>query len=62
MSNEVKCPRCGSTQITAQKKGFKVGKAILGNILFGKIGLLGGFIGSNDLEIRCLKCGNKWEP
>lgn len=48
------CPKCGSTQITANKKGFSVGKAIL-------LGGVGGFIGKNKIEITCLKCGYRWK-
>jgi len=59
---ELKCPRCGSTYITANKKGFGVGKAIGGAILTGGIGLLAGFIGSGKVKITCLKCGRSWKP
>lgn len=48
------CPKCGSTQITANKKGFSVGKSIL-------LGGIGGFIGKNKIEITCLKCGYRWK-
>ncbi|WP_053071130.1 hypothetical protein [Clostridium botulinum] len=52
---EVYCPKCLSTQITANKKGFSVKKAVL-------LGGVGGFIGKNKIEITCLKCGYKWKP
>lgn len=58
----IKCPKCKSTQITANKKGFGVGKAVVGVALTGGIGALGGFIGSNKVVITCLKCGNQWKP
>lgn len=57
----IKCPQCDSTQITANKKGFGIGKAAIGGILTGGIGLLGGFIGSGKVKITCLKCGNSWK-
>ena len=57
----IKCPRCGSTQLHAGDKGFSVGKAVTGGLLFGGIGLLGGFIGSKKIVITCLKCGYKWQ-
>ena len=60
--NEIKCPKCGSTQITANKKGFSGGKTVAGAILTGGVGLLGGFFGSNKIKITCLKCGNSWSP
>ena len=59
--SKIHCPQCNSTQITAQKKGFGVGKAITGTILTGGVGALAGFIGSNNIEITCLNCGYKWK-
>jgi ribosomal protein S27E len=60
--SSIKCPKCGSTQITAQKKGFGVGKAAVGGALLGPIGLAGGLIGSGDIKITCLNCGKAWRP
>ena len=57
----LKCPRCGSFQLTANNKGFSLGKAVAGGIAFGAVGLLGGFIGSKDVMITCLQCGHKWK-
>ena len=62
MENQVKCPKCSSTQITAQKKGFSTGKAAAGAILAGGIGLAAGGIGSDDVIVNCLLCGNSWSP
>ena len=56
------CPRCGSTALSAQKKGFGLGKAAVGGIMLGGVGLLGGFLGSGKVEITCLNCGNKFKP
>ncbi len=56
------CPYCGSSQLTANKKGFGVGKAVAGAALVGDIGLLAGFIGSNKVKITCLKCGKTLKP
>lgn len=61
-TNEVHCPQCGSTQITANKKGFSGGKAVAGVVLTGGIGLLAGTIGSNKVTITCLNCGNQFKP
>lgn len=33
------CPKCGSTQLVANKKGFGAGKALTGAILTGGIGV-----------------------
>lgn len=58
----VRCPRCGSTQLTANRKGFGLGKAAAGGLLLGPVGLLGGFLGSSKVKITCLKCGYTWKP
>ena len=62
MSSELQCPRCGSNQITANKKGFSGRNAIAGAFLTGGIGLLAGTIGSNKVKITCLACGNIFNP
>lgn len=46
-SNLPKCPRCGSTAITAGQRGWN---------------LMWGFIGSSDTVNRCSNCGHKWKP
>ena len=58
----VRCPRCRSTQLIANKKGFGLGKAAAGGLLLGPVGLLGGFLGSSKVKITCLKCGYTWKP
>mgnify|MGYP001089561492 FL=1 len=58
----VRCPRCRSTQLSANKKGFGLGKAAAGGLLLGPVGLLGGFLGSSKVKITCLKCGYTWKP
>lgn len=30
------CPKCGSTSLTANKKGFGVGKAVIGTAVAGQ--------------------------
>lgn len=47
MDEKIKCPECGSEQITATQKGY---------------GLLTGFIGSGKVMITCLKCGHRFKP
>ena len=59
---EIKCPKCGSTQLTANKKGFSGTKAVGGAILTGGVGLLAGTIGSNKVKITCLSCGKEFTP
>lgn len=57
----VYCPKCYSTDLTSNKKGVSIGKAAVGAIATGGIGLLAGGIGKNKIEVTCLKCGNKWK-
>lgn len=45
--NRPRCPKCGSTSITAGQRGFS---------------LLTGFIGSGNTVNRCSNCGYKWKP
>lgn len=42
----VSCPRCKSTQISANKKGFS---------------FMTGLIGSQSVFITCLHCGKRWK-
>jgi len=57
----VRCPLCNSTQITGKKKGFGLGKAVIGGLILGPFGLLGGAIGSNKTMVVCLNCGHEWK-
>jgi hypothetical protein len=59
---QIKCPKCGSTQLTANKKGFGLGNAAVGGLLLGPVGLLGGLIGGGKVKITCLNCGHEWKP
>src|ERR1700761_243700 len=60
--NQIVCPKCGSNQLSANKKGFSGQKAVAGAILTGGIGLLAGTIGSNKIIITCLNCGHQFKP
>lgn len=60
--SKIVCPKCGSDQITSNKKGFSGKKAIGGAILTGGVGLLAGTLGSNKVKITCLACGNEFKP
>jgi len=59
---EIRCPVCGSAQITSTKKGFSLGKAAAGGLLLGGVGLLGGLVGSNKVMLNCLSCGHQFKP
>jgi hypothetical protein len=61
MSELVKCPRCGSEQITSNKQGINAGKAAAGFFLAGGVGLLAGQLGANKVRVSCLACGHDWE-
>lgn len=58
----VLCPKCGSPQVSGQAKGFGVGKAVVGGLLLGPLGLLAGTSGSKTVLVNCLACGNQWTP
>ncbi len=61
-STELQCPKCGSAQLTTNKKGFSGKKAVVGAVLTGGIGLLAGTLGSNKVKITCLSCGKVFAP
>ncbi len=56
-----KCPMCGNSltwkKVDNSKKGFSVGKAALGGILLGPVGLVGGALGKSVSTYCCGKCG-----
>ena len=47
------CPMCGETsrwkQVDNSNKGFSLGKAAVGGILLGPVGLLGGALGKKKV-------------
>lgn len=47
MENQIKCPKCGSNQISANKKGWTLST---------------GMIGANNILITCLNCGKQFKP
>lgn len=54
------CPRCHSSNIHIDKKGFGGAKACCGGLACGPLGLLFGTAGQNKLRKTCLKCNNSW--
>ena len=46
-SNQPKCPKCGSTNITTGQRGYSFWT---------------GFLGSNKTVNRCSNCGHTWKP
>lgn len=55
------CPKCGSTSLSANKKGFGIGKAVIGAYVAGPIGLVAGNIHSKKVWVTCLNCGHRWK-
>ncbi|MDR4946825.1 TerD family protein [Neobacillus cucumis] len=62
VGDDIMCPRCHSTNVSTGKKGFGLGKAAIGGLILGPVGLLGGFIGKNQLKFTCNHCGSSWSP
>lgn len=56
-----KCPRCGSTSLATNKKGYGIGKGVVGAALLGPIGLVAGNIGSHKVMVTCMNCGYKFK-
>ena len=69
LDSELKCPKCGSTSITGQKKGYGVVKGGLGALAVGAatggigaiIGLGAGNIGRKKIICTCMNCGHKFK-
>lgn len=54
------CPKCHSTSLSADKKGFGVGKAVVGGFLLGPIGLVAGNAGAKKIRVTCMQCGKQF--
>lgn len=46
-SDQVYCPKCLSTSVSANRRGYSI---------------VWGFIGSRKVVCTCLKCGHRWKP
>ena len=54
------CPKCRMVFLTAVSErtgGFSGGKAVLGAVLLGPIGVAAGALGKKKVLYRCNKCG-----
>jgi len=56
-----KCPRCGSTSLSGNKKGFGLIKGAIGVAVAGPIGVLAAGIGKNKVKVTCMKCGKQFK-
>lgn len=60
-----RCPMCGEREkwikVDQDNKGFSVGKAAIGGLLLGPVGLLGGALGKKKVWYACGKCGFQHE-
>ena len=56
-----RCPKCGSTSLSAGKQGINFGGVAMGMLYFGALGLLAGAAkGANKTIVTCLNCGYKY--
>lgn len=61
-AGEAYCPKCGSTSLTANKKGYGIGKGVIGAAVAGPIGLAAGNLGRQKILVTCLNCGYQFKP
>lgn len=58
--NQARCPKCGSTSISGDKKGYGIGKGVVGAAVAGPLGLVAGNLGAKKVRVTCLNCGHQW--
>lgn len=61
-SGQIYCPKCLSTNISANQKGFSFIRGALGANIALDVALIAGGIGSKKIICTCLKCGYQWKP
>ena len=58
----IRCPRCGSEDVSGGTQGFGAGKAVVGAVVAGPLGLAAGAINKNKVTNSCMTCGHRWQP
>ncbi|MEW9079818.1 TM2 domain-containing protein [Terrisporobacter glycolicus] len=61
-SGQACCPKCGSTSLTANKKGFGLIKGAAGVMVAGPVGVVAAGHGKNKVIVTCLNCGKQFKP
>lgn len=56
------CPKCGSTSLTANRKGFGLIKGATGVVVAGPLGVVFAGHGKNKVIVTCLSCGKQFKP
>ena len=56
------CPYCGSTSLSANKKGFGLIKGAAGVMVAGPVGVVAAGHGKNKVIVTCLNCGKQFKP
>ena len=53
------CPRCQTGKMipVSERRGFSGGKALVGALIAGPVGLAAGMIGKTKYLFQCTKCG-----
>jgi len=59
--NEVKCPRCRSTSLSVNKKGFIFKKAEVSVVLTVGVGIFAGEFETWKIMVTCLHCGKQFK-
>lgn len=56
------CPKCTSNEVHVGRKGYSVGKAAIGAVLTGGLGVVAGAHGARKVRLTCLACGLEFRP
>jgi len=54
------CPNCGLRNFEEIDFEFRTGKALIGTLFLGNIGMLNGFRQGKKRRLECLDCGHRW--